>query len=204
MLGSKCRGLGLMVLVLTVGLLTGCAYNVGYNSTYLPATEAHSRSDAKVLIYMPAADADWAFTGHPTSFTGGGTTLSIPLGNITQQIAVRAFSQNFTTVHTDNTLKDQADYTVIVQPRVQHFEYAYDQLKNAGFAITPEVWVDLHVKALDAQGKALLDKVYKSGKIEGETYMASASPAEKINAAVHKTLWKLMNDAIADIRVAMH
>jgi hypothetical protein len=194
------RRLATMLILLGAGLLTGCAYNVGYNSTYLPATTAQSRTDAKVLIYMPGADAEWVFKGHPTSFTGGGTTLTIPLGNITQQIAVRAFSQSFTTVHTADTLKDQADYTLVVQPRVQHFEYAYNQLKNLGFAITPQAWVDLHVKAMNAQGTVILDKVYKSGMVEGESYMASASPAEKVNAAVHKALWKLMNEAIGDIR----
>ncbi|MEJ2435808.1 MAG: hypothetical protein P8Y53_22725, partial [Pseudolabrys sp.] len=53
------------------------------------------------------------------------------------------------------------------------------------------------------QGRTIIDKIYQSGKIEGETYMASASPAEKVNAAVHKMLWKLMNDAIADIKTRL-
>lgn len=184
-------------------LLSGCAYNVGYNSTYLPAAQPHQKTPGKVLVYMPDKDANRVFKGHPTSFTGGGTTLTIPLGDITRQIAVRAFSNEFTSVTAADTIKNQADYTVVVQPRVQHFEYAYNQLKNLGFAITPETRVDLSVKASDRQGRTIIDKVYQSGKIEGETYMASASPAEKVNAAVHKTLWKLMNDAIADIKAKL-
>ncbi|MEJ2380444.1 MAG: hypothetical protein P8076_04575 [Gammaproteobacteria bacterium] len=184
-------------------LLSGCAYNVGYNSTYLPAEQTHQKTPGKVLIYMPDTDANWVFKGHPTSFTGGGTTLTIPLGDITRQIAVRAFSNEFTSVTAADTIKNQADYTVVVQPRVQHFEYAYNQLKNLGFAITPETRVDLSVKVSDSEGRTIVNKVYQSGKIEGETYMASASPAEKVNAAVHKTLWKLMNAAIADIKAKL-
>jgi hypothetical protein len=201
--GGRLRQTAAVAAALALMLLSGCAYNVGYNSTYLPAEQTHQKTPGKVLIYMPDKDANWVFKGHPTSFTGGGTTLTIPLGDITRQIAVRAFSNEFTSVTAADMIKNQADYTMVVQPRVKHFEYAYNQLKNLGFAITPETRVDLSVKASDSQGRTIIDKVYQSGKIEGETYMASASPAEKVNAAVHKTLWKLMNDAIADIKTRL-
>ncbi len=195
---------GGLVLALSMMLLaSGCAYNVGYSSTYLPAAETKERVPGEALIYMPSEDKDWVYSGHPTSFTGSASTLSIPLGDITQQIAVRVFAQYFSTVHAVGTLTDKAGYVVAVQPRVQRFEYAYNQLKHMGFAITPQVEVDLHVRAQDPAGKVVLDKLYASGKMEGETYMVSGSPAEKTNAIVHQALWRLMSQAATDIRSAL-
>jgi len=193
-------------LLLALALLVetaGCAYNVGYSSTYLPPAETRERVSGEAMIYMPAEDEQWVYSGHPTSFTGSATTLSIPLGSITQQIAVRAFFQCFSSVQTCSNLTDKSGYLVAVQPRVQRFEYAYNQLKNLGFAITPQVWVDLHVHAYAPDGKVILDKVYESEMCEGETYVMSGSPSEKVNAEVHQVLWRLMSQAVTDIEATL-
>jgi hypothetical protein len=194
---------GAVLLLCVMLLASGCTFNAGYSSAYLPATEEKERMPGEVLIYMPTEDRDWVYSGHPTSFTGGASTLSISLGGITQQIAVRVFAQYFSTVQAVDTLADKSGYVVAVQPRVQRFEYAYNQLKNLGFAITPEVWVDLHVRAQDPAGKVILDKVYASGKVEGESYAMTGSPGEKTNAALHQALWRLMSEAATDIRSAL-
>ncbi len=193
------------MLVVAALLLSGCAYSVGYNSTYLPAPAAGASGErvaGEVLIYMPQQDVDWVYSGHPTSFTASATTLSIPLGSITQQIAVRVFARDFSSVQAVTSLEGRSGYLVEVQPKVRHFEYAYNQLRNLGFAITPEVSLELHVLARDPAGKVVLDKVYESGLVQGETYMASASPAEKTNTAVHQVLWRLLSQAATDIRAA--
>ena len=102
-----------------------------------------------------------------------------------------------------NLNDDQLGYIVAVKPRIQRFEYAYNQLKNVGFAITPQVWVDLEVIAYAPDGKVLINKVYESGLCEGESYLMSGSPAEKINQEVHQALWQLMAQAIAELETAL-
>jgi hypothetical protein len=197
--GSTGKTVMLLLAIALLAVTSGCAYNAGYNSTYLPPAETRELLPGEVMIYMPAADAQWVYTGHPTSFTGSATTLSMPLGSITQQIAVRAFSQRFSSVQTCDELPGKSGYLVAVQPRVQRFEYAYSQLKNLGFAITPQVWVDLHVHATAPDGKVILDKVYASDLCEGETYVMSGSPSEKVNKETHQVLWSLMTQAVTDI-----
>lgn len=147
-----------MILLLITVLGTGCSYKAGYNVTYLPELPTIARHDGKVLIYMTQEDVQWVYSGNPTSFTGSASTLTLPLGNITKLVAERAFSEHFSQVQASTTLDDAARYLVAVQPRVQKFEYAYNSLQNLGFAITPEVWLDLHVRAFDNQGTEIFEK----------------------------------------------
>ena len=182
------------IMALTL-LITGCAYNVGFTSSYLPPTSLVGKLDGKALIFMTTDQEQWVYSGHPTSFTGGGTTLSIPLGNITKQVALIVFSRYFEEVDSGSKMDAASQYQIVVNPNVQHFEYAYSQLKHLGFAITPAVALDLQVTWFDATGKQLLQKTYSSGKQEGETYMVSGSPGEKVNQVLHKALADLMTQA---------
>ena len=179
---------------------TGCAYKVGYNSSYLPPAGIVGKVDGKALVVMTAQEAEWIYSGHPTSFTGGGTTLTVPLGNITKQVALEVFSRHFEQVESAVDLSEAAEYLIVVNPRISKFEYAYNQLQNLGFAITPEVIVDLDVKLFDAAGEQLMQKTYVSGEREGDSYMMSGSPNEKINKILHETLFDLMSQAAADAR----
>ncbi len=68
-----------------------------------------------------------------------------------------------------NTAGDAAGYRLIVKPKVTRFTYAYNQLKNLGFAITPQAELDLHVTLVSPDGRTQLDKNYASGRTEGDT-----------------------------------
>ena len=185
-------------------LLAGCTFNGGYNPSYLPPEPTALGIPGKSLVVLEAVDANWTYSGKPTSFTGSATTLKLPVGEITRQIALKVFGAAF---------KDGADfryaagetagYRLVVKPRVIRFSYAYNQLKNLGFAVTPQVDLDLHVTLLAPDGKVLLDKTYASGVTAGGTYVFSGQPAERVNKALHETLYKLMSDAAVDARKAL-
>jgi hypothetical protein len=150
---KRARARFLSAIVLTMTFLgTACSYKAGYNVTYMPKSPETVLNEGMVLIYMTQEEEGQIFTGSPTSITGGATTLSLPLGNITKQIAEHIFSQHFSQVRTSNTMTNTAMYVVTIRPTVQEFEYAYNSLQNLGFAITPEVEVSLHVEVFDANG----------------------------------------------------
>jgi len=179
-------------------LLGGCSFKAGYNSTYLPPEGVIAKVDEPILIVMTKDEQEWVYSGHPTSFTGGATTLTIPLGNITKQIALEVFSRRFKSAELAHELPADSEFRLALNPRIKHFEYAYNQLKNLGFAITPEVQLDLTVKLLNSAGKHAFEKTYSSGLRSGSSYMISGSPHEKINATIHKTLFELMELAAKD------
>lgn len=191
-----CKSLALISLA--VFFLGACSYNAGFNSTYLPPKGITTKINERILIVMSEQEQEWVYSGNPTSFTGGGTTLTMPLGNITKQIAIEVFSRHFEGADSAPQLPSVSTYRIAVNPRVSHFEYAYNQLKNLGFAITPEINLNLDVKLFDATGRQIMAKTYSSGLRSGESYMVSGSPAEKINQALHRALFELMEDAAAD------
>ena len=188
-------------MTIVVAILSGCAYKVGYNSSYLPPAGVTGKIDGAALVVMTEQEVAWIYSGNPTTFTGGGTTLTVPLGNITKQVALEVFTRYFERVENATGLAGAADYLIVVNPRVTNFEYAYKQLKNLGFAITPGVTISLDVKLFDGAGEQLMQKTYASGEREGASYAMTGSPNEKINKILHETLFELMslaaNDAIA-------
>jgi len=109
------------------------------------------------------------------------------------------FSRHFQKAELANELPEPSPYKLMVNPRVQHFEYAYNQLKNLGFAITPEVKIDLDVTFYDQSGNEMLKKTYDSGIRSGSSYMVSGAPSEKINQAIHETLYDLLDQAAKEI-----
>lgn len=183
--------------------LGACAPMATYNPAYIvpPQTPAADKVPGKALIYTLAVDDDTPFVGPPTTFTGGGTKLTIPLGVITREIAHTVFADLFTQGATKaKSIEGVRGYRVIVQPKVASFSYAYNQLQNLGFAITPSVVITLDVTLLDATGKAVQQRRYDSGKVEGKAYMVSGEPGEEIGRVAHQVLLDLMQRAARDVR----
>lgn len=186
------------LLGLVVVLLSSCSYKVGFDASYLPPAVVAGKHAGKVLVLMSPQEQEWIYEGNPTSFTGGGTTLTAPLGNITKQVAIEVFSRHFDTVDTAEALPEDGQYIIVANPRIRHFEYAYNQLKNLGFAITPQIKVELDVTLFDNKNNKLMEKTYTSGLQAGESYMISISPEEKVNQALHKALFAQMTLAAQD------
>jgi hypothetical protein len=186
-------------------LLAGCSFNAAYNPDYLPKQPLSLGIAGKSLVVLETGDASWTYTGSPTSFTGGGTKLTLPIGEITREVALKVYGAAFKDgADFRNTAGSAAGYRLIVKPKVASFTYAYNQLKNLGFAITPQVKLDLHVTLVSPDGRTLLDKYYTSGLAEGDTYFVSGKPAEKVNQIFHLTLFKLMTDSALDAKKALN
>lgn len=184
-------------------LLSACTSSITYRADYLPeiAIPPEARIDGRVLVYTTRADDERVESEGATSFTGSGATLVTPVGLITREVAVKVFSAAATegAVHS-NELTDLGRYSVVVRPEIQDFSYGFPQLKNLGFAITPEAQVKLRMTVLDAEGRAVLEKDYDSGVVEGKSYMMSGKPYERVSKLLHDSLYDLMLKAAADVR----
>jgi hypothetical protein len=196
----------LVALFLAVAVLMGCSHVATYNPTYLsgPPPKADERLEGKVLVYTEHADDSYVFSGAPTSFTGGATKLTIPLGQLVHEVAVHVFARHFKDgADSGSSLEDPQSYRAIVRPRTGSFSYQYNQLKNLGFAITPTVILDLDVDLIDQDGNTTYSKQYSSGPIEGGAYMVSGTPGERINQLAHETAYKLLDEAARDIKTEL-
>lgn len=198
------NSLRLLLLSFALLLLSGCAFNAGYNPSYLPKESVRLGLEGKSLVVISEVDAQWQFSGKPTSFTGSGTTLTVPLGEITKQVALKVFGAAFTGgADFRHDALGAEGYRLIIKPKISKFSYEYNQLKNLGFAITPIVDVELSVELLAPDGTMLLTKTYGTGPTEGSTYAISGQPAEKINQILHLHLFKLMTDAAQDAKTTL-
>lgn len=179
----------------------GCTFQAGYNPSYLPQSAMKLGIPGKVLVVLEVEEEQRVFAEHPKSFTAGATTLELPLGEITKQVALKVFSAAFEEGGDFANDDSRApDYRLVVKPRVARLDYYYNQAKNLGFAITPQVEADLSVTMVRRDGTVLLDKIYSSGRSEGDTYVVSGSPQEKVNKLVHLTLFKLATDAAVEMK----
>jgi hypothetical protein len=185
-------------------LVAGCAYQAGYNPTYIPDEEPEYISADEVLLVMPDEVENFVYSGNPSSFTGSATSLTIPLGVILKEVSEEILEDRFSgTVGFANEFTAGGPYRLALEPRIKRFEYRYSQLKNLGFAITPEVEVDLDVNILDASGQTIFEDSYESGRVSGDTYLISGSPSEKINQTIHHVLYDLLERSFADARPAV-
>jgi len=65
-----------LIIIAAIFLLSSCAYNAGYNPTYLPDDPPVRLSSHEVLLLMDDEE-EFVFSGSPTSLTGGATTLTL-------------------------------------------------------------------------------------------------------------------------------
>jgi hypothetical protein len=189
-------------IALAVLALGGCAMTSTFNQGYLAAARrpVAVQADGRVLIVTTPADDAYVYTGHPTSFTGSATTLTLPLGSIVKETATAAFADAFKGgAEPAGTVKNADRYAVIVTPKLTSFSYEYNQLKNIGFAVTPTASAVVEVRALDASGETRWQRSYSSGPVEGPAYMLNTAPQEEIGKVTHKALYDLFAAAAADI-----
>lgn len=191
----------ILIIIAAVFLLSSCAYNAGYNPTYLPDDPPEQLSSNEILLLMDDEEEEFVFSGSPTSLTGGTTTLTLPLGAILKEVAEEILEDRFAGgVEFSNTMKTSDSYVLTFHPCFKHFEFRYNQLKNFGFAITPEVNFNLQVEFVDKQGNKLFSKLYETGYVSGDTYMISGSPGEEVNQILHETLYEMLKESFIDAR----
>jgi hypothetical protein len=187
-------------------LLGGCAYQVGYDPGYVPGGAPSFIARGKLLLVMSEADRNFIYEGSPISAVGDFTTLTIPLGAIMTQIAQEVFSSCFSMgVEVTDKAEPGTDYVLAIEPDISRFMYGYTRFLDESFAepqqqVTPEIELELGLKAYNHDGKQVLDKTYNSGRVAGESYIVTRRPQERINEAVHETLHRLMLQAAEDVR----
>lgn len=200
----------LMVIALAPPLfIGGCAYTANYNPAYLAAARrpVTQTFDGKALILTSVQDDKYVFTGSPTSFTGGGTSLTIPIGQILKESAVAAFVDTFKDGAEAKNLDigspigvgESSKYVAIVTPKLVSYSYEYNQAKNLGFAITPTAVVVSDIRIVDQQGNTRFQKQYESGPVEGSAYMINMSPHEEISKVTHQAFYEIFSRAASDV-----
>jgi hypothetical protein len=185
-------------------LFSGCAASIAYRADYVPdkPIAETDRISGRVLVYTTRNDDERLITAGATSFTGGGLKLTTPIGMMTREIALKVFSKVASDgADASNDLVNVSRYTIVLRPEAKDFSHGFPQLKNLGFAITPEVRISIRMDILDSGGKVVLEKDYDSGVVSGKSYMISGSPTERINHLAHETLYDLMIRAADDVHV---
>jgi hypothetical protein len=189
-------------------VLAGCAYQVEYEADYVGDEQPGYVADAEIVVLMHPHDTEYVYQGSPTTSVGEFTTLTIPIGNIMQEITAEVFSSCFSygVVFTDSLRRDM-NFLVAIEPEIREFSYEYDRVpigsgfdEEPRFETTPRVSFDLSVKAYNGAGDTVLDRVYASGSVAGEPYEVTNRPYERINATFHTALQNIMLRVADDIR----
>lgn len=188
-------------------VITGCSFKVDYDRSYVDLKNAPLPTiQGKALIYTEEDEDNRTYSQSPTSFTGGGTKLDAPVGKILKEISSEVFNKVFTDgADLSNDKNKSGDYTVVIHPEINGYEYRYNQLKNLGFAITPEVNISINVYLYNKQGTEVFSKTYRTSGYEssGDTYFASLEPEEEVNSTIHQTIMRLLIQASKDIKKAL-
>lgn len=178
--------------------LSACSHTGSYNASYFEySPQSYSEKISGIAaIEMTKQEQAEVFSGNPTSFTGAATTLNLPIGQIVREGAVLAFRDMFSNgAEVVESSPNGSKYAMTFKPRVRSFSYEYNQLKNAGFAITPTAAVAIEVSMKQADGKEIWTETADSGAVEGPVYFASGSPGEEITKVAHKAVLKTLQRA---------
>lgn len=207
-------GPGLLAIAL---LLAACAAEVAYEPEYLEPAIPGYLAETQILILMQPEDAEYVYEGTADSYIGQTFTLRMPIGAITREISAEVFQRHFNygVVFADSPPPDLR-YVVAIEPEIRDFSYRYEQYLEESVVemrpipggleavpatvITPTIRFELALRAYDAMGKVVLDKIYPSGDVAGESYYVTSRPHERINATFHATLQKMMLQVAEDLR----
>jgi len=195
------KKLNLLILT-TILIITGCTNTVHYKPELLSEklSTLSARFDGKALIFTEEKEDLKEYSQNPSSLTGSVTTLKTNVGIHLREISKEVFSRLFEDgADHSNSLKSTDKYTIIIKPEVLNYDYRYNQLKNLGFAITPETKIDLYVTFKDKEGNDLLSKKYSSDYLTGGTYLASVQPHERVNKSIHESIFNLLVQVSNDI-----
>jgi len=190
-------------------VLSACAYQVGFDAEYVTQDTPSYVAEAEIIVLMHPHDTERVFQGTPTTEVGSFTTLTVPIGNIMQEITAEVFQTCFAygVVFTQELTSDMA-YIVAIEPEIMNFSYRYDRapLDPTGVdemprsITTPQVEFDLSVRAYDSSGETTLERTYSSGLVSGERYEVTNRPYERINETFHGALQEIMLRVADDIR----
>ena len=198
----------LAILILLACAASGCGHVAQYRTEYVASQIRHftPHIDGEALVVTDPAQDEKLYTRHPSSLTGMAMTFDAKVGLFLREVMVKVLSHTFRggAKHANKLPQGTGTSRVVVKPTIVDFDYRYNQLKNLGFAVTPEAKVELQVSVSDSHGALLLEKRYESGFVSGGSYMVDFQPAEKINRAVHRALVEVTNQVTEDVEQALN
>lgn len=184
----------------------GCAYHVAFNPTHVPPTAALGsvKIPGKALLYTEASDDAFIYRDRPSSLTGGGSTLVMPLGAITRDVAAQVFGSVFSSgCDRGSSFPAAPGYAAILRPRVLAFDYRYNSLRNWTMAMTPQIKMTMEVTLYDESGASYATRRYDTDWYNGRTVLDTLQPAELINVITHEKIAQLLMTAAGDLQPAM-
>jgi hypothetical protein len=182
-----------------LALASACAFEGRYDKRYFRATgiAEEERLDGRALVLTSSDDDEYVYSARPTGFAGSGTTLTLPLGVVVREAALKVFGDLFrggADALTDRTGLE--GYRAVVSPRLAGFSHVY------GWT-TASVVVSVRVSLLDAKGNVLREKTY-SDEFESEgagALRASGSDAGSVMSRMAQVaVQTLMLRAAADVK----
>jgi len=193
-------------------VLSACAFEVEYDPDLVAEEAPTYIAEAQLLVVMPAAQRDFVFVGQPKTEVGELSTLSIPLGQVMQEITTHVFESCFMYgVAFTEELVPELRYIVAIEPEIREFSYGYRREPDPDVAqrfddepplmiTTPHIEFDLAVTAYNPAGEPILDRVYETGLVSGESYYVTNRPQDIINETFHSALQQTMQSVADDIR----
>lgn len=198
--------------------LSGCMSETQFEPQYLAKVSPPYLAETKIVVLMHEHDQQYVFEGKPESRIGETITLTMPIGAILREVTAEVFRAYFMygVVFTQE-LVPELNYVIAIEPEIKNFSYRYDRRveedtfdlrpsEEGGLEaepvsiITPSIQFDLALKVYDQSNKVLLEKTYPSGVVEGESYIVTSRPHERINATFHKALEDMLLNVADDIR----
>jgi len=204
-------------LLVFASVFSGCAFEVEYVPDYVPIVAPTYLAETQLVVLMGDEDARYDYEGRPESFVGQAITLTIPIGAIMREIIASVFRSHFNygVLFTQRPEPDLR-YIVAIEPEIRDFSYRYDRVTEPGVLemratddgyeavpvtiITPSIQFELALKVFNASGQIVMEKVYPSGLVAGESYVVTSRPHERINATFHAALQQIMLTVASDIR----
>ena len=174
---------------------------MAYNPSYIRpvAQTVAPRYPGKLLILTTTADDHYVFHGHPDSLTGVAWNLKVPFGEIAKKSSGEIYGHLFQSGYEFGSEPETNQYVVTIHPQIESFAWRMNELKNLGFAITPQIKMTFDLELLSSNQTVLLRRQYESGWVDGNSYVVSLSPFDSVSLIIHKTLADLMVDSIRDL-----
>ena len=190
-----------MPLLAAIGIVSGCVTRrADYNPAYVPAAASAATAAGRAMLLVEPPDSDYVYSGRPDSFHAGGTTLVLPLGRISTEIAKQTFGGVFGGgCVASPRIERGAGHAAIIKVRPLSFWYGFNQLRNLTMAITPQVRLSLEVSLMDESRSAYFQQVYDSGVVNDRTVLDTLRPGETVSRLTHRIVADLLSKAAVDV-----
>lgn len=111
-----------------MGLFSGCSFKANYDNAYISRNINHNYAKVETQE-MNIIKTNNILKRSPSSFNGGGSSLEVPVGDISSNILKEFYSQYFSKVETTNSLNTNAKYNTKIE--FIDFQYAYGEFNDS-------------------------------------------------------------------------